>query len=366
MKSLRRTGDRTLRRDRLPSRWTVIVRGRASPAALMAAATFALLILSGCAALSRSAATTASLEAPPAASAAQRALIGDYGEEGAALIVLESGGHLWLRRGQGNLPLAPTEHPDRFDSPAGSVRFERDAAGRALALTLDDKSHARIARGPEDGSSFRIEAQLPVDALRSAALAAHPPLEQGDFRPAELVELSKLDPSIRLDVRYASDNNFLGLPVYAQARAFLQRPAAEALLRAGRRLAGRGYGLMVFDGYRPWYVTRMFWDATPPAQRIYVADPARGSRHNRGCAVDLSLYELASGLPVEMTGGYDEMTPRSFPDYPGGSARQRWHRDLLREAMEAEGFSVYETEWWHFDYFDWPRYRIGTQRFEEL
>ena len=156
------------------------------------------------------------------------------------------------------------------------------------------------------------------------------------------------------------------MPVYTQARAFLQRPAAEALVRAHRVLEAAGYGLLIHDGYRPWYVTRIFWDATPPAQHEFVADPAAGSRHNRGCAVDLTLYDLRTGAPVEMPGGYDEFSRRSDPDYPGGTSRQRWHRDLLRRALEAEGFTVYPAEWWHFDYRDWRSYRIGNRRFEEL
>jgi serine beta-lactamase-like protein LACTB len=82
--------------------------------------------------------------------------------------------------------------------------------------------------------------------------------------------------------------------------------------------------------------------------------------------VDLTLYDLVTGEEVPMTGGYDEMSPRSFADYPGGTSRQRWFRELLRQAMEAQGFTVYEAEWWHFDYKDWKRYRIGNQRFEEL
>jgi len=110
----------------------------------------------------------------------------------------------------------------------------------------------------------------------------------------------------------------------------------------------------------------MFWDATPDALKIFVADPASGSRHNRGCAIDLTLLDLATGEPVTMPGGYDEMSPRSYGIYPGGTARQRWLRELLREGMEAQGFTVYPAEWWHFDYRDWPRYRIGNQTFEEI
>lgn len=174
----------------------------------------------------------------------------------------------------------------------------------------------------------------------------------------DLVELAALDPSIRLDIRYATAENFLGRPVYGEARAFLQRPAAEALLRAHRWLKTKGYGIVVFDGYRPWSVTKVFWDATPEDKKHFVADPAKGSRHNRGCAVDLSLYDLRTGRIVPMPSEYDEMTERAYPYYRGGSRRARRLRDLLRRAMEREGFTVYEHEWWHFDYKDWPRYPV--------
>jgi D-alanyl-D-alanine dipeptidase len=202
--------------------------------------------------------------------------------------------------------------------------------------------------------------------IRSEALAARPPEEKGPFRDSYLVELAKLDPTIHLDIRYATANDFLGRAVYTQARAFLQRPAAEALVRVLRRLQPLGYGLLIHDGYRPWYVTKIFWEATPPEGKIFVADPAQGSRHNRGCAVDLTLYDLRTDEPVEMTGLYDEMSPRSFPDYSGGTSQQRWRRDLLRWAMEAEGFTVFESEWWHFDYKDWREYAIGNVPFEKL
>jgi D-alanyl-D-alanine dipeptidase len=146
----------------------------------------------------------------------------------------------------------------------------------------------------------------------------------------------------------------------------MQRPAAEAVMRAHRQLKARGYGLLIHDAYRPWAVTKMFWEATPAAQRVFVADPSQGSRHNRGCAVDLTLYDLATGEPVQMVGGYDEFSDRSYPDYPGGTSRQRWHRELLRQVMESEGFTVYEAEWWHFDFNSWREYPILNIPFEKL
>jgi zinc D-Ala-D-Ala dipeptidase len=201
---------------------------------------------------------------------------------------------------------------------------------------------------------------------RQAQAEAGPPKEAGTFRAPELVELLKLDRSIKLDVRYATANNFAGRAVYAEARAFLQRPAAEALVRAGRALRKKGYGLVVFDGYRPWSVTKLFWEITPVDKKQFVADPAKGSRHNRGCAVDLTLYDLKTGREVSMPGEYDEMSERSHINYPGGTPEQRRLRDLLRAAMQAEGFAPYEPEWWHYDYRDWRLYPILNLSFSEL
>jgi zinc D-Ala-D-Ala dipeptidase len=215
-------------------------------------------------------------------------------------------------------------------------------------------------------ASFRITPLRPVEELRAEALKEQPPHEPGTFLKPDLVELVKLDPTIKLDIRYATSNNFLGTPVYTQARAFLQRPAAEALLRSHRELKSRGYGLIIHDGYRPWYVTKIFWDATPDDKKIFVADPAAGSNHNRGCAVDLSLYDLKTGEEVKMPSGYDEMSDRAFADYPGGTADERARRALLRQAMEKQDFRVYPQEWWHFDYKDWKQYPILNVKFEDL
>jgi len=197
-------------------------------------------------------------------------------------------------------------------------------------------------------------------------LAQEPPRETGTFRRPDLVELIKLDRTIKLDIRYATSNNFLGRPVYTEARAFLQRPAAEALVRANKALHKKGYGLIIHDGYRPWSVTKIFWDATPADKKIFVADPSQGSRHNRGCAVDLSLFDLKTGTEVVMTSGYDEMTERSHINYTGGTKEQRRLREMLRGAMEAEGFAVYEPEWWHYDYKDWKEYPILNISFSEI
>lgn len=195
-----------------------------------------------------------------------------------------------------------------------------------------------------------------------------PPRESGVFRDSDLVELTNLAPELHLEIRYATTNNFMHRPMYAQARAFLQRPAAEAVVRADRALRAQGYGLLIFDGYRPWAVTKAFWDAASDAERKieFVANPRKGSRHNRGCAVDLTLYDLKTGGEVVMPSAYDEFSERAYPTYAGGPPEARTRRDLLRSALEAEGFTVYQAEWWHFDYKDWRSYRIQNVPFEAL
>jgi zinc D-Ala-D-Ala dipeptidase len=236
----------------------------------------------------------------------------------------------------------------------------------AVALALLLSAGAPLVHAEERPAVFRITPRRPIGELRAEALAATPPREPGPFLPVDLVELTSLDPALRLDVRYATPDNFLSTPVYAEGRAFLQRPAAEALLRAHRSLAREGYGLLIHDAYRPWWVTKLFWEATPVEKRAFVADPATGSRHNRGCAVDLTLYRLADGRAVEMPSLYDEMSERASPSYSGGPPEPRQRRDLLRSAMERQGFTVYESEWWHFDYRDWRDYPILNVPFEAI
>jgi len=200
----------------------------------------------------------------------------------------------------------------------------------------------------------------------AAACTSLVPPGEPILRDDDLVDITTQIPDAVLDIRYATANNFMGTPFYSSAHAFMQRPAAEAVARASAELRKLGYGLLIHDSYRPWYVTKMFWDGTPPDKHMFVADPSQGSRHNRGAAVDLTLYDLKTGAPIRMTGGYDEMSDRSYPQYPGGTTLQRWHRDFLRHAMEAQGFNVIDTEWWHFDYKDWRLYPIGTLTFEQL
>lgn len=238
--------------------------------------------------------------------------------------------------------------------------LRRSARFRAKSQRRRAQPRVRLAGG------FLICVLSIAEVVSGRVPQSSPPKEPGPFRKPDLVELVKIDPSFRLDIRYATPNNFLGRSVYKQARAFLQRPAAEALSRVNARLRPQGFGLVIFDGYRPWSVTKVFWDSTPEEKRIFVADPRQGSRHNRGCAVDLSLTDLKTGKQVQMPGAYDEMTDRSHIDYKGGSEESRRLRDLLRGAMESEGYAVYEPEWWHYDYKDWKEYPILNVPFEKI
>jgi zinc D-Ala-D-Ala dipeptidase len=243
------------------------------------------------------------------------------------------------------------------------VAVERDAGGKVVALNLSNDDFGRYVRADaasDPKSFYHVIPVKPLEKLKAEALAAKPPAETGPFRKTELRELTSLDPGFHLDIRYASTDNFLNTPVYEHggAYAYLQKPAAGALLRVLWKLRPLGYGLLIHDAYRPWYVTKIFWDATPVEDHTFVADPQKGSKHNRGCAVDLAMYDLVTGAAVEMPGIYDEMSERSFPEFPGGTWLQRWNRDLLKKAMESEGFTVDEHEWWHFDYKDWKKYPI--------
>jgi D-alanyl-D-alanine dipeptidase len=306
---------------------------------------------------------------PPPAPARWLGLLGEYGEGASWRIVAENDGRLQLVDTARTVTWLTARGADAFATDPGGepVRFERDGTGHALALVLGATRLRRNEIEPRAGTNqLRVTPVRDIDSLRIEALAATPPEEAGPFAPNDLVELVTLDSTIHLEIRYATTNNFLGARLYDQARAFMQRPAAEALVRASRALRPLGYGLLVHDAYRPWYVTKMFWDAVPLDTRWLVADPAKGSRHNRGAAVDLTLYDRATGKPVPMPSTYDESTDRAYADYPGGTTRQRWDRSVLRHAMEAEGFRVNVHEWWHFDFSTWRSYAITNVPFDRI
>lgn len=303
-----------------------------------------------------------------------RGLIAEYGEDSTfRWYVLERERRLWVLDHRGNyVPMAEVSDT-LFDAPlstaaiSGPVRFERDDTGRATAISVGTVTLPRRRIEPPSGANqLRVTPRRPVDELRREARLATPPAGNGSLRAPDLVDITRMDSTIRLDIRYATANNFLGAPVYEASRALLQRPAAEALVRANRALRPLRYTLLVHDAYRPWYVTRIFWDAMPDSLRWMVADPSQGSRHNRGAAVDVTLHDLEAGRPVEMPSTYDEATTRARAEYPGGTSLQRYHRALLRRVLQHEGFVVNPLEWWHFDHRDWRSYPILNVPFDSI
>ncbi|WP_417450976.1 serine hydrolase [Kordiimonas sp.] len=298
---------------------------------------------------------------------------GEYGEDHNILYISEKYGKLHALIEWGTEYPLERVNEDVFKFPAyglypnEELRFHRSSENNLVesadlgGIIFERRSNAGVSNGV-----FQIDPQRPVDELLADALKAKPPVEDGEFVESDLVDVTKFADNIKLDIRYASDNNFLATPVYSQSKAYMQRKAALALGRISKRFAKLGYGLLIHDAYRPWYVTKVFWDATPEDKKIFVANPAHGSRHNRGCAIDITLYDLETGQPIEMVGLYDEMSERSYPHYPGGTSLQRWHRDLLKQEMERDGFKVYEYEWWHFDFDGWQQYPIGNKTFEQL
>ena len=171
----------------------------------------------------------------------------------------------------------------------------------------------------------------------------------------ELVDLEQEIPGVRLDIRYATTDNFMRERLYPVAKAYLRAPAAVALAGAQKEFKARGLELKVFDGYRPYEVTEKIWE--PYQNPDFVADPAEGSRHNRGCAVDLTLVdEIGEDLP--MPTGYDDFTKKASHDYQNLPEEEIRNRDLLRAVMESHGFQALPTEWWHYDYVGWERFEL--------
>jgi D-alanyl-D-alanine dipeptidase len=167
----------------------------------------------------------------------------------------------------------------------------------------------------------------------------------------ELLDLRKLIPDAKFDVRYATADNLIKRPLYPSADVFLRKPAALAIKKAHENLKKQGYGLVFFDGYRPYEVTVLFYEVVKDT--TFVADPHKGSKHNRGMAMDLSMYDLKTGQLVHMPSEYDETTSRAFHSYMDTDSLALANRKILRTAMEAVGFDIYPWEWWHYDFKGW-------------
>jgi beta-N-acetylhexosaminidase/D-alanyl-D-alanine dipeptidase len=198
--------------------------------------------------------------------------------------------------------------------------------------------------------------------LTLALSAPAAPAGAGPLDDAGLVEVTTLAPSIVLDIRYATADNFTGQPVYPAAKCFLRRDVAQRLVAAQAALQAQGLGLKVYDCYRPFSIQKRFWSLVPNDN--YVAKPVekdgkpfQGSKHNRGAAVDLTLID-AAGRELVMPTGYDDFSEKAGRNYPGNSPEAQANMKKLEAAMTAQGFAPLSSEWWHFDGPGWEGYEL--------
>lgn len=180
----------------------------------------------------------------------------------------------------------------------------------------------------------------------------------------ELVDLETIIPGVVLDIRYATNNNFTGEVIYNLPKAYARKPVAEALALVQSDLKEQGLELKIYDGYRPYSATVKFYEVY--GDTTFVASPYQGSRHNRGCAIDLTLIDSQTKLELNMPTPYDSFQEEAFPDYPLQDQEAVKNRAMLISAMEKRGFRVYDSEWWHFDFIGWEKFDVMDIDFEEL
>lgn len=180
----------------------------------------------------------------------------------------------------------------------------------------------------------------------------------------ELVNLEKLIPGIILDIRYATTNNFTGEKIYNLSRAYARKPVAEALKKAQAEFNKAGVGIKIYDAYRPYKATVKFYEVY--RDTTYVASPYRGSRHNRGCAIDMTIVDLKTGKELQMPTEFDSFKKEAWPTTPVKDPLIKKNRDLIISVMEKNGFKVNASEWWHFDFVGWKKYEVMDIDYEEL
>lgn len=259
---------------------------------------------------------------------------------------------------------------DRFDSytlyEAGPitgteapVSFERDQEGYGVTCKVGGHRYSRYFLGQSTGEKarpFKFPEVKNWEELKVQADNAAMPefLKQG--KSAVLKDIGG-SAGIRINSHYARTDNCFSYPLYSKSTLYLDKHALQALQKVQQDLAAYGYGLIVWDAYRPWAVSKLAYLALPENSKEMLEDPdMKGSRHNTGLAVDVSLYDLSSGVEEEMISGFDEPSIRQYSSYPGGTSKQRYLRGLLRETMEKYGFKGIEMEWWHFEYADIDAY----------
>ena len=233
-------------------------------------------------------------------------------------------------------------------SAEAPVHFERDAEGNGIVCKIGGKRFARNFFPGEGNKVFRLEANADYLSLKEASPKAAVPAKLQQGQAARLVRIRSVIPNVKFDLRYAGTNNIFGVSLYDTSEAFAEADTVAALKIAADRLAAQGYGLIVWEGYRPWFVSKLASDLLPKDKKDMLPGPDKGEDRNTGRTVDVSLYNLASGETVQMISDFDEVSVRQFPGFAGGTERQRNLRDTLAAVMKECGFTQGKDEWWHF------------------
>lgn len=241
------------------------------------------------------------------------------------------------------------------------VRFERDPDGYGISCRIGGNTYSRYFLGTTQGERakpFRLEERSAEEwaKLRTEAAKAAVPAALAAGEQAQLVDAASVA-GVKVNSVYAGSDNLFGAPLYSTPKLFVAKDAAAALGRVQQRLAPYGYGLVLWDAYRPWSVSKLANLALPEGKKDMLEDPeVKGSVHNTGNAVDVGLYSLDSGEELDMGCGFDEPSLRQYASYAGGTSRERYLRSLLREEMELQGFKGIEMEWWHFEFGDCSKF----------
>lgn len=294
-------------------------------------------------------------------------LLGMYYGNGEQFVIREREGELELlyRTTREDYKFAKSNQfslkKERFDSyillEAGpmnntetSVRFERDPDGYGITCKIGGNRYSRAFFGADRGKPFRLPPPSDWQALKKTASEAVIPSALTTGKQAQLVDVAKVTTGIKLDLRYAGSDNCFGTPIVDVKQAYLDKEAAAALGRVQKKLADYGYGLVIWEAYRPWSISKLAYDAFPDDKKQMLPTPEQGFSHNTGRSVDVSLYYLETGEPVVMISDFDEPSARQYTSFAGGTDLERYQRDLLHQLMSLEGFAGSDMEWWHFDY----------------
>lgn len=296
-------------------------------------------------------------------------ILGMYYGNGEMFLLRENNGEVELvyRFGQNDYTFAGSNvyplYKEHFDSYTinesgplnhldAAVRIERSREGYGVSCSVGGNRYSRRFFAGENGRPFRFAPVSDWQALKTAADAAVMPALLGNGQQAQLVDLAQAVPGLKFDLRYAQADNCFGQALTDDQRAFLDANAAQALAQAQQYLKPYGYGILVWEAYRPWSVSKLAYDALPADKKFMLPAPEVGFSHNTGRSIDVSLYLLATGENTGMISGFDEPSVRQYASFAGGTTLERYRRDLLRSAMQMAGFTASGTEWWHFDYGD--------------